>query len=713
MNSLDAKLILSRVATMLDLPLKSVRAVVALLDEGATIPFIARYRKERTGNLDEVQLRAIQEAHEKSVALEERRQVILRTIEEQGQLTPALRSALLAATSRNELEDLYLPYKKKRKTRGSVARERGLEPLAELVLSQPSNGSPERAAQAFVNAKNDVPDVDSALQGARDIIAEVVAETPNARKAAREIYKREGRVSAKAARGKTKARSKFESYIGFEEPARRIPSHRLLAVLRGESEGFLKMHIVIEADRFAERLAAIMGVRRDSPFRRELEAAVRDSLKRLLGPSVEKQLRGELEEQAHIEAVDVFATNLESLLLAAPLGEAPVLGIDPGLRTGCKCAMVDHTGRFLDYQTIFPDRREASASLIAMVRTHQPVAIAVGNGTGGRAAENFARRALKDAGIDAIVVSVNEAGASVYSASELAREEHPDLDLTVRGAISIARRLQDPLAELVKIDPKAIGVGQYQHDVDQKLLAAKLSHVIESCVNRVGVELNTASSALLSHVAGIGPALAKKIVAHRKTHGRFRGRADLAKVKGVGPKAFEQAAGFLRVRDGGHPLDASAVHPERYALVETMAHDLGTSLEGWLENPNLMTPSQLMSYVSDEVGEATLRDIVRELEKPGRDPRQSFEPPAFRDDVNEMSDLREGMVLEGVVTNVTHFGAFVDVGVHQDGLVHISELADHFVATPSNVVKAGDRVKVRVLSVDESRRRISLSAKQA
>ena len=708
----DAESLLRRVAAELGLPLAGVRAVVALLAEDATVPFIARYRKERTGNLDEVQIRAIQEAHERCVALEERRAVIVRTIEEQGQLTPALKSALLAAKTRNELEDLYLPYKKKRKTRGSVARERGLQPLADLILAQSTSGSPITAARAYVDAAKEVPDVAAALAGARDIVAEEISDHVGARQAAREMY-RQGQVSAKAARGKKDARSKFESFIGHDEPVARMPSHRLLAVLRGEAEGFLKAHITVDADRLAGRVLSILGRQNHSPFRGELEEAVTESLSRLLGPSVEKQVRKELEEQAHIEAVDVFATNLESLLLAAPLGEAPVLGIDPGLRTGCKCAMVDGTGRFLDYQTIFPDRREAAAALVAMVRKHKPVALAVGNGTGGREAEVFARAALKEAKLEAIVVSVNESGASVYSASDIAREEHPDLDLTVRGAISIARRLQDPLAELVKIDPKAIGVGQYQHDVDQKLLAAKLSQVIESCVNRVGVELNTASGALLSHVAGVGPALAKKIVAHREMHGRFAGRADLAKVKGIGPKAFEQAAGFLRVRDGRHPLDASAVHPERYALVEKMARDLGSSLEDWMKNPGLMTPDQLKRYVGEDVGAATLQDIVAELEKPGRDPRQSFEAPEFRDDVNTVSDLREDMILEGVVTNVTHFGAFVDIGVHQDGLVHISELANHFVAVPSDVVKAGDRVKVRVLSVDEGRGRISLSAKQA
>ncbi|MFK8003799.1 MAG: Tex family protein [Polyangiales bacterium] len=708
---MDAESLLRRVAKTLDLPLAGVRAVVALLAEDATVPFIARYRKERTGDLDEVQIRAIEEEYAKCVALEERRAVILRTIEEQGQLTPELRKALLAASTRNQLEDLYLPYKKKRKTRGSVAKERGLQPLADLILTQSLNANPISAARGYVDASKEVPDVAAALQGARDIVAEVISENVAARSTAREMYRR-GQVCAKAARGKKDARSKFEQFIGSEEPVTRMPSHRLLAVLRGESEGFLKMRITIETERLAARILPALGLRKHSSFRSELEEATRDSLTRLLGPSVEKQVRKELEEKAHVEAVDVFATNLESLLLAAPLGEAPVLGIDPGLRTGCKCAMVDGTGRFLDYQTIFPDRREAAAALVALVRKHKPVALAVGNGTGGREAEVFARRALSEAKLEAIVVSVNESGASVYSASDIAREEHPDLDLTVRGAISIARRLQDPLAELVKIDPKAIGVGQYQHDVDQKLLAAKLSQVIESCVNRVGVELNTASGALLSHVAGVGPSLAKKIVAHRKKHGRFTGRADLAKVKGIGPKAFEQAAGFLRVRDGSHPLDASAVHPERYKLVEKMAKDLGTSVDGWLQNPALMTPQKLQSYVSEDVGAATLRDIVAELEKPGRDPRQSFEAPEFRDDVNKVSDLREDMILEGVVTNVTHFGAFVDIGVHQDGLVHISELANHFVAAPSDVVKAGDRVKVRVLGVDEGRGRISLSAKQ-
>ena len=702
---------LRRIAAALGLPLEGVRAAVALLQEGATVPFVARYRKERTGGLDEVQLRSIENELATNVALEARREAIVRAIDDQGQLTNELRAALRAATSRTELEDLYLPYKKKRKTRGSVAKERGLGPLADRILAQPSDGDPAREARGFVNAAREVPDVDAALQGARDIVAEAISDHAVARQTVRESF-RSGRVSAKAARGKAKARSKYERFIGSEEPVRRIPSHRLLAVLRGEAEGFLKVHIVVDQERLAPRLASLMGRRPQSPFRRELDQAARESLRRLLKPSVETEVMRELEEKAHIEAVDVFATNLESLLLAAPLGGAPVLGVDPGLRTGCKCAMVDGTGRFLDYQTLFPDRPGAAAALVAMVREHRPVAIAVGNGTGGREAESFVRRALTEASLDAIVVSVNEAGASVYSASDLARQEHPDLDLTVRGAISIARRLQDPLAELVKVDPKAIGVGQYQHDVDQKRLSAKLSQVVESCVNRVGVELNTASGALLSHVAGIGPALAERIVAHREAHGRFQGRADLTDVKGVGPKAFEQAAGFLRVRDGRHPLDGSAVHPERYALVERMARDRNTSVEGLMQNPESRAAIELERYANEDVGEATLRDILRELAKPGRDPRQSFEPPSFRDDVHTMADLKDGMVLEGVVTNVTHFGAFVDIGVHQDGLVHISELADHFVAAPSDVVKAGDRVKVRVLSVDPERRRISLSAKR-
>ena len=702
------------VARDLGLPARGVAQAISLFAEGNTIPFVARYRKEATGGLDEVALRNVAERHSALAELEKRRRAVLGSIEEQGKLTDALRSAIQGCRSRTELEDLYLPYKRKRRTRATVARERGLLPLAERILAQPDDGDPRREAARFVDANNEVPDVAAALAGARDIVAEIVSEHPGARRATRETFVRDGLVACRAARGKAKVKSKFEQYYDFSEPVSRIPSHRVLAIFRGEAESFLKARVDVDAERLARRLGGIVGRRGSSPFAGELDEAVQDSLARLLGPSVENDVRGELEVRAHREAVDVFATNLESLLLAAPLGGEPVLGIDPGIRTGCKCAAVDATGRFLDYQTIFPDRSNAGPALLALVKKHRPRAVAVGNGTAGRETESFVRATLKDAKVDGVlVVSVNEAGASVYSASDVAREEHPDLDLTVRGAISIARRLQDPLAELVKIDAKAIGVGQYQHDVDQKLLTAKLAQVTESCVNRVGAELNTASAALLSHVAGVGPSLAKKIVAHRKARGRFESRAALKKVKGLGPKAYEQCVGFLRVRGGKHPLDGSAVHPEHYALVERIAKDVGASLTALAGDPSLVKRVDLSRYVGADAGEATLRDILAELEKPGRDPRERFEAPKFRDDVREIEDLEDGMVLEGVVTNVTHFGAFVDVGVHQDGLVHVSQLADRYVADPRDVVKVGDRLKVRVLSVDRDRRRIGLRAKQA
>ncbi|MEM9195826.1 MAG: Tex family protein [Myxococcota bacterium] len=702
----------SQIAEELDLRSRGVLAVLELLEGGATVPFIARYRKEQTGSLDEVQIRAIENRQGQLLALEERRSTILASIEEQGKLSAELRKAIAEARSRAELEDLYLPYKRKRRTRATVARERGLEPLARKILGQPVSGDPRTDAARFIDPKRDVPDVESALSGARDIVAEVVSEHLEARRAARETFATHGVLRSKAARGKAKTKSKFEQYYDFSEPLRRIRSHRVLAVFRGEAEGFLKGHIEVDDARLVRRLLAILGQKRRSPFAQELEAAVTDSLKRLLGPSVENQVRADLELRAHREAIDVFGTNLEALLLAAPFGAEPVLGIDPGFRTGCKCAAVDGTGAFLGHRTVFPDRKGASGDLIGLIDRYRPKAVAVGNGTAGRETEAFVRKTLRAASRpEVIVVSVNESGASVYSASEIARDEHPDLDLTVRGAISIARRLQDPLSELVKIDPKAIGVGQYQHDVDQKLLAAQLSQVTESCVNRVGVELNTASAPLLAHVAGLGPSLAKRIVAYRRAHGRFLSRASLSHVKGLGPKAFEQCAGFLRVREGAHPLDGSAVHPERYALVEKIAADLGEDLATLVGSAGLAERIRPERYLGSEVGAETLRDIVNELQKPGRDPRKRFEAPKFREDVREITDLREGMRLEGVVTNVTNFGAFVDIGVHQDGLVHISQLADRFVSDPHEVVKVGDRLKVRVMTVDVGRNRIGLSAK--
>ncbi|MEQ8456454.1 MAG: Tex family protein [Sandaracinaceae bacterium] len=700
------------VANALSLPDAGVAAVLALLDEGATVPFIARYRKERTGGLDEVQIRAIQERQGTLKALADRKQTVLSAIEEQGALTPALRRAIEACETKTALEDLYAPFKKKRKTRGSMARDKGLGPLADRILAQPRDGSPKRDAQPFV--KGEVKDVEDALAGARDIVAETVADDPRVRGLVRETFLSHGRIQTKAARGKKKERSKFEQYYDFAERIERMPSHRVLAILRGESEGFLRWSVDLDHDRLVGQVERVVGVQPGSPFAGQLREAVKDGYARLLTPSLTNDVKSTLKEKADGEAIEVFADNLRDLLLAAPLGEVPVLAIDPGIRTGCKCAALDATGRYLEDDVIYPDRRrdDAARALVKLVKKHGARAVAVGNGTAGRETEAFAREALKDAGIDALVVSVSESGASIYSASDVAREEFPDLDLTVRGAISIGRRLQDPLAELVKLDPKAIGVGQYQHDVDQKRLAQKLDEVVESCVNQVGVALNLASAALLSHVAGLGPSLAKRVVEHRESAGRFTRRRELLKVKGLGPKAFEQCAGFLRIQGGREPLDASAVHPERYPLVQRMAKDLGVSVDALVGDAARARSLDLSRYVEGDVGLPTLRDIVAELEKPGRDPREAFEPPRFRDDVREMGDLKAGMQLEGVVTNVTHFGAFVDVGVHQDGLVHVSQLADRYVSDPREVVKVGDRVQVRVLEVDLQRKRISLSRKQ-
>ncbi len=704
------------VAAELGLAPRAVAAVVALLDEGATVPFIARYRKERTGGLDEVQIRAIEERRGYLRELEERRRAILASIEEQGKLTDELRRRIEAAATKAELEDLYLPYKKKRRTRGMIARERGLGPLADRILAQ-GGGDPRAEAARFVDPANEVPDVEAALAGARDIVAEQLAEDAAIRAVARETFAKHGVLATKAARGKAKERSKFEQYYDFHEPVARIPPHRYLAIRRGEAEGFLRVAIEVDEARLASAIERLARLDPRSRWSAPLREAVLDSLARLLGPSVENDVRAELGRVSDEDAVQVFADNLRELLLAAPLGTARVIGVDPGLRTGCKCAALDATGRFLENVTIYPSRgaaeeAKAARDLVGLVKKHQPAAVAVGNGTGGRETEAFAKKALREAGIDGvIVVSVSESGASVYSASDIAREEFPELDLTVRGAISIGRRLQDPLAELVKVDPKAIGVGQYQHDVHPPLLARKLGDVVESCVNRVGVELNTASAALLEHVAGVGASLAKKIVAHRDARGPFRTREALLEVKGLGPKAYEQCAGFLRVRDGAHPLDASAVHPERYALVERMAKDLGVPVKALVGHPEVAARIDLARYVSDDVGEPTLRDIVEELDRPGRDPRERFEPPRFREDVHTLEDLKVGMTLEGVVTNVTSFGAFVDVGVHQDGLVHVSQLADRFVRDPREVAKVGDRLTVRVLEVDLARKRISLSAR--
>lgn len=707
----------------LSLTRQSIAATIRLLDEGNTVPFIARYRKEVTGNLDEVQIRDIQERRKYLVELEERRSAILASIDGQGKLTEELRQRIAVCTTKNSLEDIYLPYKPKRRTRATIAKEKGLEPLAQLILEQPIAGDlPDIAAAAFVSSDKGVETIEAALSGARDIVAEVVAEQAAVRAIVRELFSKNGVVISKLVDGHDGSATKFEQYYSFSERVTTIPSHRYLAIRRGEKEGILQFQIAVEGGDICKEIAACVGIKKGSPFAAQLLLAVEDSYERLLSSAIETDLRVELKMRSDRAAVDVFASNLAELLMASPLGGQTVIGIDPGLRTGCKCVAVDRTGKFLDNITIYLSQGErsregAAREFMAFLRKYRPYAIAIGNGTGGRETLAFVRDLIKhldDAEAPPIAVMVSESGASVYSASDVAREEFPDLDLTIRGAISIARRLQDPLAELVKVDPKAIGVGQYQHDVYQTLLQEKLDEVVESCVNKVGVELNTASAPLLSRVAGVGASLAKKIVAHRDQHGAFCRRKDLLAVHGLGPRAFEQAAGFLRIAGAsGHPLDASAVHPERYSLVELMARDLGVAVAELLGNNALVAQIDIKRYCSSDVGEPTLRDIVAELLKPGRDPRASFEMAAFREDIASISDLKAGMKLEGVVTNVTAFGAFVDIGVHQDGLVHLSELSDRFIREASEVVKVGDKIKVEVVSVDIDRKRISLSAKSS
>ena len=706
-----------RIAESQKLPLASVRAVLALLDEKATVPFMARYRKEQTGGLDEVQIRAIVEQNEYLVEVHDRRVAILREIESQGKLTPALRAQIEACWVKGAIEDLYAPYKPKRRTRAKMARERGLEPLADVILAQPSNGAPEAEARKFVDVAKGVPDTANALAGARDIVAEVLADAPPIRASVRDAVAKSGVFACTPVKAKTKEPTKFETYYGFSEKVTALASHRYLAICRGEEEGVLRAGITVDRGRVAQTLTPLAKVRPASPFSRELIAALDDALERLLLPSIESDVRGDLKERADRDSIAIFADNLRGLLLQPALGKKAVLGIDPGQRTGCKCAALDETGQLVEHALINLVQGDAAVArakttLLGLVKKHKPAAIAVGNGTHGRETADFCRDALAAANLGAIiVVMVSESGASVYSASDVAREEFPDLDLTVRGAISIGRRLQDPLAELVKVDPKAIGVGQYQHDVNQPLLKRKLDEIVESCVNAVGVELNTASAPLLAHVAGVGPAIAKKIVGYRNENGAFRSRKQLLKVPGLGPKAFEQCAGFVRVRDGEHPLDASAVHPERYALVERIAKDANVPVRTLVGDAERVKSIAWKNYVNGDVGMPTLEDIQRELAKPGRDPRSAFEAPAFKDDVRKIEDLAAGMQMEGVVTNVTAFGAFVDLGVHQDGLIHVSQLADRFVRDPREVVKVGDKVSVRVLEVDLARKRISLSAR--
>ncbi|HEX8272967.1 MAG TPA: Tex family protein [Longimicrobiaceae bacterium] len=702
-----------KIAAELNLRVSQVQAALGLLLEGNTIPFVARYRKEATGELDEVQIRDIRDRHEYLSELDERRKAILQSVEEQGKLTPELRAAIERADTKSALEDLYRPFKPKRRTRATIAVERGLEPLADLLWAgRTSDAELLAAAAGFVDPAKEVSTVEEALAGARDVVAERIADDAAARAFVRERTRERGVLESRAARGKEKETSKFQDYYEFSQPLRDLPGHRVLAIRRGEAEEFLVARVVAPEEEIAAGLAQRFVAPSRAP--EQMRATAEDAYRRLIAPSVEVELRMEMKTRADEEAIAIFGQNLEALLLSSPAGEKTVLGVDPGYRTGCKLAVVSRTGALLATGHVYLHQEDrARRDLARVIREHSVELVAVGNGTASRETDALLREVVRELPAEGrpTVVMVNEAGASVYSASDLAREEFPELDLTLRSAVSIARRLQDPLAELVKIDPKSIGVGQYQHDVSQTRLKRRLDETVESCVNRVGVEVNTASPSLLAYVAGIGPSVAQRIAETRDREGAFRSRKQILKVPGLGPRTFEQAGGFLRVRGGEHPLDGSAVHPERYALVEAIARDIGVGLDSLVGNEEAIRRIQPQKYVGDGVGLPTLEDILAELRKPGRDPRSAFEAPAFRDDVQTVADLKEGMTLQGTVTNVVAFGAFVDVGVHQDGLVHVSELSDRFVRDPNDVAKVGDRVTVRVLSVDVPRNRIALSMK--
>ncbi|TNE77130.1 MAG: RNA-binding transcriptional accessory protein [Gammaproteobacteria bacterium] len=709
-----------QIATELNVKTTQVNAAVQLLDEGATVPFISRYRKEVTGGLDDTQLRTLEERLGYLREMEERRGTILASIEEQGKLTPELQKAILDADTKTRLEDLYLPYKPKRRTKGQIAIEAGLEPLADALFNDP-NLDPEQQAQGYINEELGVADIKAALDGAKYILMERFSEDAELLGRLRHYLASEALLSASVISGKEQEGEKFRDYFEHSEPLKTTPSHRALAMFRGRREGILSIKVDIATDASTGHpcetmIAAHLGIEnRNRPADAWLAEVVRWTWKIKLHTHIETDLLAELRERAETDAITVFATNLKDLLLAAPAGQKATIGLDPGLRTGVKVAVVDGTGKVLDHGAIFPNApqnktQEAEATLVHLCRTHNVNLIAIGNGTASRETERFVKDVLKhhpELTIQPVVV--NESGASVYSASEFAAREFPDLDVTIRGAISIARRLQDPLAELVKIDPKSIGVGQYQHDVSQVELSRSLNTVVEDCVNAVGVEVNTASSALLNRVAGLNQSIADNIVAFRDQNGPFKNRSSLKKVPRLGDKTFEQAAGFLRIANGDNPLDASAVHPESYAVVEKMANDLGQPIQTLIGDSALLRTVKPQQYVDERFGLPTITDILKELDKPGRDPRPEFKTATFKEGVETMKDLEPGMVLEGTVTNVTNFGAFVDIGVHQDGLVHISALAEKFVKDPREVVKTGDIVKVKVLEVDIPRKRIALS----
>jgi len=702
---------IQRIATELNVQAHQVAATGKLFAEGATVPFIARYRKEITGSLDEVAITGIRDRLTELSALDQRRQSILKSLDERSLLTDALKKSVMGAPNMARLEDVFQPYRPKRRTRATIAREAGLEPLADRLFEQQNDAAPESDAENFIDASKGIENIEQALAGARDIIAERVSDDTNARGSLRRRYEESGEVNTKVMYGKEEEGAKFKDYFDWQEPLAKIPSHRLLAIRRGESEGILTMQLAVDNDIAVGELQR-QFVNGNGPAADQVRLAVEDGYKRLLRPAIEVESRLGSKKLADIEAIRVFADNLKELLMAPALGEKSVLAIDPGFRTGCKIVCLDAQGKLLHHDVIYPTIpgprvQEAKDTVLALCAKLKIEAIAIGNGTASRESEAFVRGLGLPSTIT--VVMVNESGASVYSASDAAREEFPNEDLTVRGSVSIGRRLMDPLAELVKIDAKSIGVGQYQHDVDQLLLKKGLDDVVVSCVNRVGVELNTASRQLLSYVSGLGPQLAGNIIEHRNENGPFKSRSELKKVARLGPKAYEQAAGFLRIRSAKNPLDSSAVHPERYDIVKQMAKDLNCTVADLISDPTLRQRINVKRYVTDEVGLPTLNDIVAELAKPGRDPRKQFEIFSFQEGVETMNDLQPGMKLPGIVTNVTAFGAFVDIGVHQDGLVHISQLADRFVQDPAEVVKVQQKVMVTVMEVDSDRKRIGLS----
>ncbi|SBV96362.1 conserved hypothetical protein [uncultured Dysgonomonas sp.] len=704
----------SIIASTLNIKESQVSKTVDLLESGATIPFISRYRKEVTGGLDEVQITAIKEQNDKLNELVKRRETILKSIEEQEKLTPELKNRIENCWNSSELEDIYLPYKPKRQTRAEIARKKGLEPLANIIMFQ-QRIDVQSKAQTFV--KGDVKDVKEAIAGACDIIAEQINEDEYARNSIRNLFQREAVLTSKVVKGKEEEGDKYRDYFDFSEKLNKVPSHRILAIRRGESEGFLRVNIAPDEDAALERLdKRFLKGDNDNEATNYVADAIEDGYKRLLKPSIETEFGALSKEKADEDSIHVFTENLRQLLLAAPLGEKRVLGIDPGYRTGCKLVCLDAEGNLLHNETIYPhppqrEMSKAGSKVVKLVTTYNIDAIAIGNGTASRETEYFITNLRYEKEVQVFVVSEN--GASIYSASKVAREEFPDYDVTVRGAVSIGRRLMDPLAELVKIDPKSIGVGQYQHDVDQTKLKKSLDLTVESCVNLVGVNVNTASKHLLTYVSGLGPALAQNIVDYRASNGAFRSRKELMKVPRMGEKAFEQCAGFLRIAGAENPLDNSAVHPESYHVVENMAKDLKCTVKDLIDNKDLKKSLKLEKYVSDKVGLPTLNDIIDELDKPGRDPRKGIKVFEFDPNIKTIEDLREGMTLPGIVTNITNFGCFVDVGIKENGLVHVSELADRFVSDPTEVVSLHQHVEVRVLSVDTSRKRVQLSMKTA